>query len=297
MAVTTALPTLAPRADRSSTVAGVIAAHGVRSVFQPIVDLTTRAVLGHEALARGPVGTAWESPAALFGGARAEGVLTELDEACRSSAFRAARDLGIRRPADGLRQRRARGPRPGLLRGPARGRRRSRRRPARGARDHRAGAGVPTGRAAAHRGPGPRARLGHRARRRRRRAGLADVHGPAGAGRRQARPLPGAAPGELRDGRGHERGQRLRGALGSRAARRGHRDRAAPAHGPGAGCDGGAGLDARTAHVGSGRERLRRCRCGFLPASPRATSGRRRPSPRSPPAPCCGIRRSGCSSR
>jgi hypothetical protein len=35
--------------------------------FQPLVDLQHRHVLGYEALARGPMGSALESPAALFG--------------------------------------------------------------------------------------------------------------------------------------------------------------------------------------------------------------------------------------
>jgi len=43
-----------------------IAPEMLRAVFQPIFRLATSEVLGYEALLRGPVGTAMESPAALF---------------------------------------------------------------------------------------------------------------------------------------------------------------------------------------------------------------------------------------
>jgi hypothetical protein len=39
----------------------------VPPLFQPLIELDSRHVLGHEALARGPVGSALETPAALFG--------------------------------------------------------------------------------------------------------------------------------------------------------------------------------------------------------------------------------------
>ncbi|GIJ45442.1 hypothetical protein Val02_23280 [Virgisporangium aliadipatigenens] len=61
----------------------------VTPVFQPLVDLATGGVVGYEALARGPAGTAWESPAALFGAAREVGREAELDWVCRAVAFRA----------------------------------------------------------------------------------------------------------------------------------------------------------------------------------------------------------------
>ncbi len=76
----------------------VIASGGVRSVFQSINDLETGDVVGYEALSRGPVGTALESPAALFPAARAAGLLARLDEVCRMTAFRTASALGITDP-------------------------------------------------------------------------------------------------------------------------------------------------------------------------------------------------------
>ncbi|MDX6539999.1 MAG: hypothetical protein QOI71_1609 [Gaiellales bacterium] len=72
------------------SVRALIATGGLRSVFQPIVDLDAAAVVGYEALVRGPAGSSLESPAALFAAARAENCLAELDGACRVQAFRSA---------------------------------------------------------------------------------------------------------------------------------------------------------------------------------------------------------------
>ena len=80
------------------TVLDVIAGQSVRSVFQPIVDLDTHAVVGYEALARGPVGSELESPAALFESARRLGALAALDDACRIAAFRGALRCGLLAP-------------------------------------------------------------------------------------------------------------------------------------------------------------------------------------------------------
>ena len=59
----------------------------VQPLFQPLIDLETRHVLGYEALARGPIGSALESPAALFGAAWRAGRVAELDWTCRAAAF------------------------------------------------------------------------------------------------------------------------------------------------------------------------------------------------------------------
>jgi diguanylate cyclase (GGDEF)-like protein/PAS domain S-box-containing protein len=80
-----------------ATIQDVLRDGAVRSVFQPIVDMSSGAVVAYEALARGPVGR-WESPAALFPAAREAGLLPELDEACRAAAFRGASDLGLTAP-------------------------------------------------------------------------------------------------------------------------------------------------------------------------------------------------------
>jgi diguanylate cyclase (GGDEF)-like protein/PAS domain S-box-containing protein len=72
-------------------------ADGVRSVFQPIVELDTGRVVAYEALARGPRGPL-ERPDLLFAAARAAGRLAELDELCRAAAFRGAVDHGLLTP-------------------------------------------------------------------------------------------------------------------------------------------------------------------------------------------------------
>jgi EAL domain-containing protein (putative c-di-GMP-specific phosphodiesterase class I) len=70
----------------------------IHSAFQPVVDLDTLAVVGYEALARGPVGTPWERPEVLFEAGRATGRLAELDGACRSAAFGGARQAALTAP-------------------------------------------------------------------------------------------------------------------------------------------------------------------------------------------------------
>lgn len=69
----------------------VLSAGLLRSVHQPLVDLSSGRVVGHEALLRGPRGSELESPLALLTRATAEGRLTELDlEAARTALRHAA---------------------------------------------------------------------------------------------------------------------------------------------------------------------------------------------------------------
>jgi len=76
----------------------VLDERAVQPVFQPLVDLDNRHVLGYEALARGPMGSALESPAALFGAAYRAGRVAELDWACRAAAFTEAVRGGLGPP-------------------------------------------------------------------------------------------------------------------------------------------------------------------------------------------------------
>ena len=74
-----------------------LAPGGIHSVFQPIVELDTGRVVAYEALARGPRGPL-ERPDLMFAAARSAGRLAELDEACRTAAFRGAVEHGLLTP-------------------------------------------------------------------------------------------------------------------------------------------------------------------------------------------------------
>ena len=65
----------------------------VDTLFQPIVDLRRRAILGYEALARGPTGTTYHMPLRLFEMASEFDLVFELDRKCRRSALTASRSL------------------------------------------------------------------------------------------------------------------------------------------------------------------------------------------------------------
>ncbi|KUL41648.1 EAL domain-containing protein [Actinoplanes awajinensis] len=82
------------RPFHGSLIEQVLAERAVFPVFQPIVDLVTQDVVGVEALARGPAGSALEFPDALFAAAIEAGLLTELDQLCCSRALEIARDAG-----------------------------------------------------------------------------------------------------------------------------------------------------------------------------------------------------------
>jgi EAL domain-containing protein (putative c-di-GMP-specific phosphodiesterase class I)/GGDEF domain-containing protein len=57
------------------------------TAFQPIVELETRRIVGHEGLSRGPRASELETPYALFGAAGRQGITEELERACRRQAF------------------------------------------------------------------------------------------------------------------------------------------------------------------------------------------------------------------
>ena len=67
----------------------IISRRAVRTLFQPIVHIATRSIVGFEALSRGPAGSPLETAPALFDAARASGRLGELDWLCRALAIRA----------------------------------------------------------------------------------------------------------------------------------------------------------------------------------------------------------------
>jgi EAL domain-containing protein (putative c-di-GMP-specific phosphodiesterase class I)/GGDEF domain-containing protein/CBS domain-containing protein len=60
---------------------------GLRAVYQPIVDLAGGEIFAWEALARGPAGSAFESPSMLFGFAEEHDLVFPLERACRTAAI------------------------------------------------------------------------------------------------------------------------------------------------------------------------------------------------------------------
>ncbi|WP_440055034.1 bifunctional diguanylate cyclase/phosphodiesterase [Pseudoalteromonas sp. T1lg65] len=66
----------------------IIEEKAVRTLFQPIFDLTKQNVLGFEALSRGPVGSQLENPSDLFILANQCELLSELELICRESAIK-----------------------------------------------------------------------------------------------------------------------------------------------------------------------------------------------------------------
>ncbi len=76
-------------------VRALIADQTIQTVFQPVVHLASRSVVGFEALTRGPVGSPLESPMALLEEAQQAGLLAELDWLCRTRAMRVAADAGL----------------------------------------------------------------------------------------------------------------------------------------------------------------------------------------------------------
>lgn len=71
----------------------LIVTEGVTTIFQPIVNLDDKSVLGYEALSRGPKGTPYEDPYLLFNLAREVNLSFELDRICRSKALMNSRNL------------------------------------------------------------------------------------------------------------------------------------------------------------------------------------------------------------
>ena len=71
----------------------VLLADQISTVFQPVVDLRTRQVLGYEALSRGPAGSVYQMPLRLFEMAAEADLVFELDRKCRRRALASAAAL------------------------------------------------------------------------------------------------------------------------------------------------------------------------------------------------------------
>ncbi|MGE8146572.1 bifunctional diguanylate cyclase/phosphodiesterase [Pseudomonas frederiksbergensis] len=74
--------------EQLSALSSILAQGGLHSLFQPIISLSERRIIGYEALSRGPSNSPLHSPIALFAVARQAGRLSELEIACRQSACR-----------------------------------------------------------------------------------------------------------------------------------------------------------------------------------------------------------------
>lgn len=81
------------RRERHKLFQDLVLAEDVAILYEPIVNLTTREILGHEALVRGPHKSEFHSPDRLFQLAEETGLVFELDCLCRRTALRGARGL------------------------------------------------------------------------------------------------------------------------------------------------------------------------------------------------------------
>jgi len=81
--------------EQLSTLDHILAHGDISSLFQPIISLSERSVVGHEALTRGPSDTSLHSPINLLAAARHGGRLDELEGLCRENACRRYRQLQL----------------------------------------------------------------------------------------------------------------------------------------------------------------------------------------------------------
>ncbi len=71
----------------------IIIKEELTTLFQPIVELASRNIIGYEALTRGPKDTEYENPYFLFDTAKEVGLIFELDRICRRRALLASTAL------------------------------------------------------------------------------------------------------------------------------------------------------------------------------------------------------------
>ena len=75
--------------DEADELRWVMAERLLSPVFQPILDFRLRAILGYEALIRGPEGSSLQRPDQLFAAAARCGLSLDLEHACREASLRA----------------------------------------------------------------------------------------------------------------------------------------------------------------------------------------------------------------
>lgn len=71
----------------------IIIEQQISTVFQPIVNMKSLDIIGHEALSRGPDGSEFDEPVMLFAFASECGLSFELDRLCRKIAFETIRRI------------------------------------------------------------------------------------------------------------------------------------------------------------------------------------------------------------
>lgn len=81
--------------EQLSALSAILAQRSIHSLFQPIICLSQRRILGYEALSRGPSNSPLHSPLNLFAIARQAGRLSELEVLCRENACRRFSELGL----------------------------------------------------------------------------------------------------------------------------------------------------------------------------------------------------------
>jgi EAL domain-containing protein (putative c-di-GMP-specific phosphodiesterase class I) len=73
--------------DEREALLEIIYNRKIWTAFQPIMNIESSTVAGHEGLSRGPRGSDLESPTSLFTAAARHGVVEELERACRRQGF------------------------------------------------------------------------------------------------------------------------------------------------------------------------------------------------------------------
>jgi EAL domain-containing protein (putative c-di-GMP-specific phosphodiesterase class I) len=88
-------PTTPARSDQLALLHRIIDERLLEAHFQPIIELTTGAVLGYEGLIRGPAHTPLHMPAELFRAAVKHGLVLRLERLCRLTVVQAFARLGL----------------------------------------------------------------------------------------------------------------------------------------------------------------------------------------------------------
>jgi EAL domain-containing protein (putative c-di-GMP-specific phosphodiesterase class I) len=80
----------ASHSESADQLGRIIQSRSIKTLYQPIVRLSDDAVVGYEALSRGPAGTPYESPEFLFEISYSADLTYELDRLCQQSALKVA---------------------------------------------------------------------------------------------------------------------------------------------------------------------------------------------------------------